>query len=768
MAKAAKKDRPSQKEKASSVTHFLIQFSSVRDYLARIGAEPRSIRSAIVKEHSGVYYKDRSIIRFSKQGEVTAEEKYAPTENERARISAELSGVVWPEPVPTKTIKNPHPHFAGTKDKDMFIFYDDEGFITMIQRRFEDEHGKGYASYTYWNTDQWLMIEPEENLPIWGTHLYKGQKVAFLHEGAKAARYVTDMIENGTIGEHPWGEDMLDAVHLGWVGGAMNPQRTNWKWLKDKGIKLVYIIADNDDNGRDALPSISKAINLPCVAVMFDERFPVSFDIADPFPKEFFGELDGIKFYNGPSMSAMSMPYTWLTDVWTANVNAGQRGRPAQGYRLREHAVNDIFYIEDIDRFMVRKKPDVQYTADHFNRAVKKVSDSWDTAKLVLQEDRKFAARITYDPGKPDLFIDESSECKVYNTYRPTHIKPLKGPVTIWKDFMRYLVPDEEEADQLMRWCATLIARPDLRMRYAVLLISEKTGVGKTTLINSILAPLVGKMNVSYPNERRIGSEFNDWVGAKRLAYIAEIYQGHDFKVTNALKDAISDDSVTINEKYKAPYNAPNWIHIIASSNSMRALKLDLEDRRWFIPTVTEQRWPDKRFIDLHKWLKGGGLKFIHQWAKDFEDESGLSYVGTEEHAPMTTRKREVIDEGKSEYMLLAEYVIEAIANSDKPLAITPADVYTSVTTTQNQRRFGRLFDSVRDVRKRMLEMGLVEVKIQGSEAQGRVRVRGKLTPILANYEGAKLLKEEPTREVFARIDAFGTDLYKEALAEDM
>jgi len=52
---------------------------------------------------------------------------------------------------------------------------------------------------------------------------------------------------------------------------------------------------------------------------------------------------------------------------------------------------------------------------------------------------------------------------------------------------------------ELMRWCATLIARPDIKMNYGVLLISETQGVGKSTLGEKILAPLIGKLNASFP-----------------------------------------------------------------------------------------------------------------------------------------------------------------------------------------------------------------------------------------------------------------------------
>jgi hypothetical protein len=82
----------------------------------------------------------------------------------------------------------------------------------------------------------------------------------------------------------------------------------------------------------------------------------------------------------------------------------------------------------------------------------------------------------------------------------------------------------------VLKWCATLIARPSIRMGYGLLLISEQQGIGKTTLGAHILAPLVGLHNTSFPGENDITSAFNEWVAHKRLAVISEIYSGSSWR----------------------------------------------------------------------------------------------------------------------------------------------------------------------------------------------------------------------------------------------
>ena len=58
-----------------------------------------------------------------------------------------------------------------------------------------------------------------------------------------------------------------------------------------------------------------------------------------------------------------------------------------------------------------------------------------------------------------------------------------------------------------------------------------------------------------------------------------------------------------MNEKFLPQYCFPNWAHIVASSNSKRALKMAVTDRRWFVPQVTEERQPKEYWTEFHEWL---------------------------------------------------------------------------------------------------------------------------------------------------------------------
>ena len=211
-----------------------------------------------------------------------------------------------------------------------------------------------------------------------------------------------------------------------------------------------------------------------------------------------------------------------------------------------------------------------------------------------------------------------------------------------------------------------MIARLDIRMFYGLLLISEKHGVGKSTL-GLILAELVGRWNTSFPSEQDItDSQFNDWIPHKRLVVVAEIYAGKSWKAYNRLKAVMSDEMVRVNEKNVKKYDLETFLQVFAASNSLRALKLDDTDRRWFVPEVTEELQSLEYWREFHAWLRGDGLGIILHWAHEWLSKNDPVQQG--QHAPDTARKREIIEEGRSQGYRLAFDLAERICAMKDPL----------------------------------------------------------------------------------------------------
>lgn len=675
----------------------LSDISSVNAYLNRVGAEPRSLRTAVVKEQSGAYWRDIAIIKISPDGTVKAQAGYEPTENEASMIKAECAAVTWPQLKKIKRIENTPSKWARSKSDDMFYFHDMEGNIVMVQQRLEDaEKGKSYVPWTYWDDDKWRNMEPEGKLPLWGIEQLNEHTTVFIHEGAKAARSVRRMVEGKTeadrerLRNHPWGEELSHAAHLGWIGGALSPRRTGWSILKKMGVTRVYLVSDNDEQGVSAVPSISENLRLPAWHLQFTSEWPASFDLADPFPKKMFKKAAGSIYYVGPSFRSCLHPATWATDQIP-----NPKGKPTT--ILREEFKNMWAYVEEADLFVCKEMPEILRSEQIVNKMLAAFSHTNKTAALMVRAYRGRSTKLCYRPDISGRVVTDGNTSAI-NLHTPTHVKSIGGDIGPWLEFMEYIFPIEEERHNMMRWCATLIARLETKMDYGVLLVSETQGVGKTTLGAKILAPLVGVHNTGYPNEDDIvNSVFNGWLANKRLILIGEIYSGHSWKAYNKLKSYITDKDIEFNQKYQRPYRVENWAHILASSNSKKALKMEDKDRRWFYPKVTEQKWSREKFAALHEWLGSGGLSIIRHWAENFGD-----YVVPGEAPPMTSTKAQMIKDSRSESSSELSDLCEAIVSDGAQIVLAMKDIIAWLKAKMGNR----VFDTDYELRKTAIENG--------------------------------------------------------------
>lgn len=291
---------------------------------------------------------------------------------------------------------------------------------------------------------------------------------------------------------------------------------------------------------------------------------------------------------------------------------------------------------------------------------------------------------------------------------------------------MTHLFPIEADREVVLKWCATLIACPATRMKYGLLLISETQGVGKGTLMEKVLAPLVGWQNVSVPSEKQlIESSFNSWIARRRLVIVHEIYAGHSKKAYDSLKSHVTDGMITINEKNTQEYEISNWAHFILSSNSPLALRLIKGDRRWFVPKVTQEKQSPDYWVKFNEWLISGGLEIIHDWAYRCVAKNGS--VSPAAEAPVSAAKDELVKTSLSEGMQMVLDLGEEAMNYKpykpfvegqpseryeevQPAVITDRDVRIWLAETREIKKDNPNLESLLTIRKMLVQSGLAEV----------------------------------------------------------
>ena len=689
----------------------ITELESVRVYLSRIEATAVSIRSAVIRVYRGRYYEDTARITFLSDGTVRAPEALAPTDDEAKIIAEEIKSAKIPEHIPATTLKKLP---FDPKSKDLFIFRDDDNRIIMIQERIIDKKGdKQYIPWTYWSDREWRRLEPEESLPLFNAEALAESSVVFIHEGPKSVRDLLKVLEKGT---HPWQEELENAAHVGWIGGALNPHRTDWNILTKSGVTRAYIVADNDEPGLSAIKHIARGLRCVTWSIQFNDDFPMGFDLGDKYPEEmFYGD-----YYVGPSFRTLLHPSTWMTDV--IPTKKGEKGRPS--YILRKHAESVWIYSEVSELFVSYERPEIIRSETGLNKMLMSYSDAENTCRLIYKAQSSRKVNLAYRPDTTKKIIELAGTSAI-NTHIPCMIKPnSKIPIKPFVEFLEHLVPTAKERRNVEKWIATLIARPGVRIGFALLMISELQGVGKTTLGENILKPLLGDNNVSTPGETDIVSDYNHWIAHKRLAVVNEIYLGHGWKAYQSLQSIITDHSLMVNQKYVKQYEIDNWCHIYACSNSIRALKIKKEDRRWYVPRITEERKPEKYWISFNSWLKYGGLGAIIHWASGYGE-----YFRPGEHAPASLRKLEMIEDSESDSWKEARILGGAIMEFGPAIAVPMRDIMVYLRSKTKRE----IHESDAEIRKAMRGEGVFiipeRIKIDGANqyVSGNEALRGEL-----------------------------------------
>jgi uncharacterized protein DUF5906 len=656
----------------------LTQIPEVALYLHAIGAEPRSFTTAVVKLDRGEYWKDIAIIRFLADGTIVAPQAYAPSDAVQKSIRDAWGKYEFPHSItiPRSAVVLP-PELQSVPQEQLFYFYDRDDRLVMIQNRVpKREGGKSYLPWTPFDDGSWYMTQPDGPLPIYNVHRIKPGDTVFIHEGAKAARNMQRIIDQQTDEDRaafnalPWKNNLAVGVHIGWIGGALNPRLTDWGVLHKLDVKNAFIIPDNDEYGIAAVPQIAERLHgMNVYSIRWNDIWPASFDLGDQFPilneaadvrgisyndERFFKKINGVHHYVGPTFHSLIGAATCALDY--REVTEGRKVRLIP--ELRDEFIRQWLWVADIRMFVHRDYPNLRYKIEEFNIWVKPFARNHDKVADLLHNSYLVKAdKLVYRPDVPKRVIADGLDARAVNTFIPTQIEPDEnGNSQPWQDFLDYLFPVEAERNHMARWIATLIAKPEIRMAWSVLLCSATQGIGKTTLGEHILAPLVGLHNCSFPSEDAIlDSQFQGWLANKRLVVIAEIHGGQTWKAYQKMKRYLTDKNVLVNEKYVPEYTVSNWAHFFTCSNSDRPMKLDKDDRRWFFPTVIGSPWSGKKFVELYNWIESGGLNIIMHWALNYGD-----YVRLGEIAPRTQRKDDLIEESLAEeFKLLSQWCEE-------------------------------------------------------------------------------------------------------------
>lgn len=244
----------------------------------------------------------------------------------------------------------------------------------------------------------------------------------------------------------------------------------------------------------------------------------------------------------------------------------------------------------------------------------------------------------SFRPGQPKMPQDNS-----VNLWNPP-IKGRKGNIDLFLEHMIRLFPNEEDLGNVMDFLYYTIAKPEVKIQFALLIIGEQ-GTGKSIVFDALMRRILGKSMVSKVEMKELESDFDRWKRGKKLVTFSEFSTRFKASAYRRVKEVITDETLSCTIKGKDAIEMENYLNIIAFSNDSAPIKLEKNDRRWLIvksPATDHEDSQERSEYFKALWsLVNSNPEFIAHFFQEEYEPMGLDPHGV---APMTEAKAELLD----------------------------------------------------------------------------------------------------------------------------
>ena len=301
--------------------------------------------------------------------------------------------------------------------------------------------------------------------------------------------------------------------------------------------------------------------------------------------------------------------------------------------------------------------------------------------------------QMTWAPGEemliPNRLISEGgwiqkNDVTCFNLYRPPTIEPGDaGKAGPWIEHVHKVFGDD--AEHIIKWCAQRVQHPDIKINHALVLGSEKQGIGKDAMLEPVKRT-VGPWNFGEVGPQQLLGRFNGFLKNVILRVneardLGDINRYQFYEHTKALT-AAPPDSLRVDEKHMQEHNILNCVGIILTTNyKTNGIYLPAEDRRHYVAwsNLAPEDFAGGYWNKLWGWYDTGGGCHVAAYL------AGLDLAGFDPKVPppKTEAFWDIVDANRApEDSELAD-VLDELGN---PPAVTVRDV---IEKARNMRNYG-------------------------------------------------------------------------------
>lgn len=242
----------------------------------------------------------------------------------------------------------------------------------------------------------------------------------------------------------------------------------------------------------------------------------------------------------------------------------------------------------------------------------------------------------TYWPGQ-ERYVEEDGKLRI-NLYRKPNIVAHPGDVTMFKEFVSYLV-GEDKAWIIHDFIAYLLRNPGDKILWAVLL-QGSPGVGKSVLAYT-MRELFGHKNTVQPTNQQIHEKYTGWLKSCQLVTVHELMAMGRLEMLNKLKDPITEPTIQIREMFKPTYEIRNRANFFFLTNHEDAIVIPRDDRRFVVIFSPAQPRAKAYYRELIAWLNDNRAALYHYYLYEHQYDEKFDAKAP---AIMTREKQRMIE----------------------------------------------------------------------------------------------------------------------------
>ena len=523
----------------------------------------------------------------------------------------------------------------------------------MITRK-DTSDGKTLIPHTLWKDAttkeyKWLKKGPPGE---WKKPLYNGYFIKNRHEAV--------MVHEGEKAVDACKLNFKNIAHITWSGGVNAINKSNWDCLKNVSIKEFFLVPDNDEAGHKAMKEVgSILLGLGKEVRWIDTSgYPEKWDYAD------------IR-----EITEAEVRQKEMNDF----ANKINEAKPFEEEETEEKP--NFIYVSTLERFF-NTEHGYMLSEKGYNRKMAQSAGHLRSHQTFFSDPKSVVVDIlTFEPDKPYGVLFKGSQT-AWNYYqKASNINPVPGDVLLFLDHLAYLIPDELTRIEVIKRLAHIVQKPHIKIRSALLMISEAEGVGKTTIFK-ILSEILGHRYCKQINQRQIGGEFNTWAKDTLVFAIEEIaIKGNYEKRTSAmdiLKTIISEDTICVNEKNDKPFYIPNCMNGFGFSNNPTPITITKLNRRYHIIKSEVLKKPPTYYDTLYNWLeKEEGYEKVYHFLLNYD----ISSFNPNAEPPKTKAFYDLVEETQTPVAIELDHLYHANSwpFTDKTCLVSPLHLKASL-----------------------------------------------------------------------------------------